>query len=152
MIHDHHYKKIAFLAGPQASFGSKIREAVGIAVRYVLTAGFTAMCTAVLILPVGIDTIVNGDKTEASSNPDLVMYSPLTFIKMFLMGDPRPRKDHTYLKPYRSDPFNGFLLFRQGVAGIRRSELVLPQTRFCIPADLPCNNPQGFRTPERCAF
>ena len=67
---------------------TKIREAVGIAVRYVLTAGFTAMCTAVLILPVGIDTIVNGDKTEASSNPDLVMYSPLTFIKMFLMGDP----------------------------------------------------------------
>ena len=33
---------------------TKIREAVGIAVRYVLTAGFTAMCTAVLILPVGI--------------------------------------------------------------------------------------------------
>ncbi len=28
LIHDHHYKKIAFLAGPQASFGSKIREAV----------------------------------------------------------------------------------------------------------------------------
>ena len=67
---------------------TEVKKAVGIAVRYVLTAGFTGMCTAVLILPVGIDTIVNSDKTEASSNPDLVMYSPLSFIKMFLMGDP----------------------------------------------------------------
>ena len=65
-----------------------VKEAVGTAVRYVLTAGFTGMCTAVLILPVGIDTIVNSDKTKASSNPDLVMYSPPTFIKMFLLGDP----------------------------------------------------------------
>ena len=67
---------------------TEVRKAAGIAVRYVLTAGFTGMCTAVLILPVGIDTIVNSDKTEASSNPDLVMYSPLSLIKMFLMGDP----------------------------------------------------------------
>ena len=67
---------------------TELKKAAGIAVRYVLTAGFTGMCTAVLILPVGIDTIVNSDKTEASSNPDLVMYSPLSFIKMFLMGDP----------------------------------------------------------------
>lgn len=66
----------------------QIKKAVGIAVRYVLCAGFTAMCTAVLILPVGIDTIVNSDKTQASSTPDIIMYSPLTLIKMFLMGDP----------------------------------------------------------------
>ncbi|MBO4681871.1 MAG: YfhO family protein [Clostridiales bacterium] len=65
-----------------------LKKAVGTVVRYVLTAGFTGMCTAVLILPVGIDTIVNSDKTKASSDPDLIMYSPLTFIKMFLMGDP----------------------------------------------------------------
>ena len=65
-----------------------IKKAVGIAVRYVLTAGFTGMCTAVLILPVGIDTIVNSDKTQASGSPDLIMYSPLTLIKMFLLGDP----------------------------------------------------------------
>ena len=65
-----------------------VKKAVGIAVRYALTAGFTGMCTAVLILPVGIDTIVNSDKTKASANPDLVMYSPLTLIKMFLLGDP----------------------------------------------------------------
>lgn len=68
---------------------TKVREAIGIAVRYVLTAGFTGMCTAVLILPVGIDTIVNSEKTTGSSNPDLVMFSPLTFIKMFLMGEPK---------------------------------------------------------------
>ena len=65
-----------------------VRKAAGTAVRYVLTAGFTAMCTAILILPVGIDTIVNSDKTAASSNPDLILFSPLAFIKMFLMGDP----------------------------------------------------------------
>ena len=65
-----------------------IREAVGTAVRYALTAGFTAMCTAVLILPVGIDTIVNSDKTRVSADPDLIMYSPMTFIEMFLLGDP----------------------------------------------------------------
>lgn len=66
-----------------------IKAAVGTAVRFVLAAGFTGMCTAVLILPVGIDTIVNSDKTVSTSQPDLVMYSPLTFIKMFLMGEPR---------------------------------------------------------------
>lgn len=67
---------------------TKIREVVGTAVRYALTAGFTAMCTAVLILPVGIDTIVNSDKTRVSADPDLIMYSPMTFIEMFLLGDP----------------------------------------------------------------
>ena len=67
---------------------TNIKKAVGIALRYALTAGFTAMCTAVLILPVGIDTIVNSDKTQASSTPDIIMYSPLSLIKMFLMGDP----------------------------------------------------------------
>jgi uncharacterized membrane protein YfhO len=67
---------------------TNIREAVGTAVRYALTAGFTAMCTAVLILPVGIDTIVNSDKTRVSADPDLIMYSPMTFIEMFLLGDP----------------------------------------------------------------
>lgn len=66
-----------------------IKKAVGTAVRYVLAAGFTGMCTAVLILPVGIDTIVNSDKTKESSSPDLVMYSPLTLLKMFLMGEPK---------------------------------------------------------------
>ena len=67
---------------------TEIKKAVGIAVRYVLAAVFTGMCTAVLILPVGIDTIVNGDKTKSSSSPDLIMYSPLSLIKMFLLGDP----------------------------------------------------------------
>ncbi len=71
------------------SLKTDIKKALGTIVRYVLTAGFTGMCTAVLILPVGIDTIVNSDKTKASGDPDLVMYSPLTFIKMFLMGEPK---------------------------------------------------------------
>ena len=65
-----------------------IRKALGTAVRYALTAGFTAMCTAVIILPVGIDTLVNSDKTQNSGSPDLIMYTPMTLIKMFLMGDP----------------------------------------------------------------
>ena len=65
-----------------------IKKALCIALRYAMAAGFTAMCTAVLILPVGIDTIVNSDKTQVTSTPDIIMYSPLTFIKMFLMGDP----------------------------------------------------------------
>ena len=68
---------------------TKVREAVGTIVRFVLTAGFTGMCTAVLILPVGIDTIVNSEKKAGNSNPDLIMYSPLTFIKMFLIGEPK---------------------------------------------------------------
>ncbi|MBR6487887.1 MAG: YfhO family protein [Clostridiales bacterium] len=66
-----------------------VKKAVGTVVRFVLTAGFTGMCTAVLILPVGIDTIVNSEKTTGSSDPDLIMYSPVTFIKMFLMGEPK---------------------------------------------------------------
>lgn len=68
---------------------SEVKEAAGTVIRYILTAGFTGMCTAVIILPVGIDTIVNSDKTISSSEPDLVMYSPLTFIKLFFMGEPK---------------------------------------------------------------
>lgn len=68
---------------------TNLKAAVKTAVCYVLTAGFTAMCTAVLILPVGIDTIVNSEKTEDYAEPDLILYSPLTFIKMFLLGEPK---------------------------------------------------------------
>ena len=39
-----------------------LKKALGICVRYILTAGFTGMITAVLLVPVGLDTIRNADQ------------------------------------------------------------------------------------------
>lgn len=66
-----------------------IKKAAGVCVRYVLTAGFTGMITAFLLVPVGLDTIKNADQTISSYNSYLITYSPLSFIHMMLLGDPR---------------------------------------------------------------
>ena len=66
-----------------------IKEAAGICVRYVLTAVFTAMITAALLVPVGLDTIKNSDQTLNSYNYSLIMHTPISFIHSFLLGEPR---------------------------------------------------------------
>ena len=66
-----------------------LKKAVGICVRYILTAGFTALITAVLLVPVGLDTIRNGEQTISERSDILITYSPLTLIHMFLLGEPR---------------------------------------------------------------
>ena len=65
----------------------QIRKSLGICVKYVITAGFTALITAVLLLPVGLDTIRNADKTVSSRGDGLITYSPLTLIHMLIMGE-----------------------------------------------------------------
>lgn len=65
----------------------QIRKSLGICVKYVITAGFTALITAVLLLPVGLDTIRNADKTVSSRGDGLITFSPLTLIHMLIMGE-----------------------------------------------------------------
>ena len=70
-----------------------IKKAAGICVRYVLTAGFTALITAVLLVPVGLDTIGNADRTILTRGDSAITYSPLTLIHMFLLGEPGDFRD-----------------------------------------------------------
>ena len=67
----------------------QIRKALGICVRYALTAGFTGLITAVMLVPVGLDTIRNADQTITSRGSEALTYSPLTFIHMMILGEPR---------------------------------------------------------------
>ena len=71
----------------------QIKKAIGICVRYALTAGFTGLITAVMLVPVGLDTIRNADQTISARGNDALTYSPLTFIHMMILGDPRDFSD-----------------------------------------------------------
>lgn len=64
-----------------------LKKALGICVRFVLAAGFTAMMTAVILVPVGIDTITNGDRTITARSENLLTYTPVTFVHMLLQGE-----------------------------------------------------------------
>lgn len=64
-----------------------LKKALGICVRFVVAAGFTALSTAALLVPVGLDTIRSADKTISSRGSSLVTYTPLTFVHMLLEGE-----------------------------------------------------------------
>ena len=51
-----------------------------------LTAVFTALITAVMLLPVGLDTIKNADQS-GSGGSDLITYTPFVLIHMLTMGE-----------------------------------------------------------------
>ncbi len=65
-----------------------VKKALAVCGKYVLTAGFTALMTAVLLVPVGLDTIRNADQTVSSRGENLITYSPLTLIHMLVLGEP----------------------------------------------------------------
>ena len=71
----------------------QLKKAVGIMVRYALAAGFTALMTAVMLVPVGLDTIRNADQTVSTRGQDAITFTPLTFIHMMLIGEPDEFKD-----------------------------------------------------------
>ena len=71
----------------------QLKRSVGICVRYALTAGFTGLITAVMLVPVGLDTIRNADQTVTSRGSEALTYSPLTFIHMMILGEPRDFSD-----------------------------------------------------------
>ena len=70
-----------------------IKKAAGICVRYAFAAGFSALATAVMLVPVGFDTIMNSDQTVSARGNNLITYSPLTFIHMWVMGEPAEFND-----------------------------------------------------------
>lgn len=87
---------IAYMAGIACFFYLCIRlfeekiplkKALGIGLRFVLAAGFTGMMTAVMLVPVGLDTIRNADMTVSGRGSSVLTYSPLTFIHLFLSGE-----------------------------------------------------------------
>ena len=45
-----------------------LKKAAGICLRYILTAVFTAMITAALLVPVGLDTLGNAEQTVSQRN------------------------------------------------------------------------------------
>ena len=49
---------------------------------------FTALMTAVMLVPVGLDTIRNADQTVSNRGEQFLTYSPLTFIHMMTLGEP----------------------------------------------------------------
>ena len=63
------------------------KKALGTGVRFVLAAGFTGLMTAVMLVPVGLDTIRNADQTVISNSENLITYSPLTLIHMMILGE-----------------------------------------------------------------
>ena len=64
------------------------KEAFGTALRYVLAAGFTGLVTAVMLVPVGLDTIRNSDQTVLPYGDKVITYSPYTLIHMMILGEP----------------------------------------------------------------
>ncbi len=66
---------------------TELKKAFGIGFRYVVTAGFTALITAVMLIPVGLDTIRSADQTISNNGRNLIAYTPLTLIHMFVMGE-----------------------------------------------------------------
>lgn len=65
-----------------------VKKALAVCGKFVLTAGFTALTTAVLLVPVGLDTIRNADQTVSARSDNLISYSPLTLIHMMVLGEP----------------------------------------------------------------
>ncbi len=63
------------------------KKALGICFRYILAAGFTALVTAVMLVPVGLDTIMSADRTVSDGETSMITYSPLTLIHMLVMGE-----------------------------------------------------------------
>ena len=66
----------------------KLKEALSKILRFIAIAAMSAMSVAVLIIPVGLDTISNADKTIPSGTHALVLYTPLDLMDMLLLGDP----------------------------------------------------------------
>lgn len=64
-----------------------VKKAVCICVRYVFAAVFTALSVAVLLVPVGIDTIINADRTISSRSEKMLTVTPVTFVHMLLRGE-----------------------------------------------------------------
>ena len=69
------------------------KKALCIGFRYVLDAVFTALITAVLLVPVGLDTIRNADRTIVNHSNNLLTYSPLTFIHFMVQGEAKEFND-----------------------------------------------------------
>ena len=66
-----------------------LKKAAGICMKYILTAMFTAMITAALLVPVGLDTLGNAEQTISERNNLILTYTPRTLIHMLLLGESR---------------------------------------------------------------
>ena len=65
-----------------------LKTAVKKALRYVLCAVICGLSLAVMILPIGIDTIANGEKTIITGRTEFILYNPIDLMAMMLLGNP----------------------------------------------------------------
>ena len=88
---------IAYMAGIFSFFylcvrlyvaGEDRKAAVKKALKYVLAAVICGLVLAVLILPIGMDTITNGEKTVVADRTNFILYDPLDLMSMVLLGYP----------------------------------------------------------------
>ena len=65
---------------------SNVRRCLGVVGRFILRAALVGMSLGVLLLPVGLDTIRNGDPTHSTADPSYVGFSFAGFIDRIFMG------------------------------------------------------------------
>ena len=88
---------IAYMAGIFSFFylcvrlyvaGEDRKNAFRMILKYVCSAVICGMILAVLILPIGLDTITNGEKTIVADRTNFILYDPLDLMSMLLLGYP----------------------------------------------------------------
>ena len=93
---------IAYMAGIFSFFylcvrlyvtGEERKTAVKIILKYVTAAVICGLVLAALIIPVGLDTITNSDKTVISDRSSFILYNPIDLMSMMLLGNPGDFKD-----------------------------------------------------------
>ena len=88
---------IAYMAGIFSFFylcvrlyviGEDRKTAIKKILKYVCSAVICGMILAVLILPIGMDTITNGEKTIVEDRTNFILYDPLDLMSMLILGYP----------------------------------------------------------------
>ena len=65
-----------------------LKSAAKKVVKYVLAAVICGLVLAVMILPIGIDTLTNGEKTVVIGRTSYILYDPIDLMSMMLLGNP----------------------------------------------------------------
>ena len=68
--------------------GEDRKSAVKKVLKYVSAAVICGMILAVLILPIGLDTLTNGEKTIVTARTNYILYDPLDLMSMMILGYP----------------------------------------------------------------
>ena len=93
---------IAYMAGIFSFFylcvrlfviGEDLKTSVKRVLKYVCSAVICGLVLTVLILPIGLDTLTNGEKTIVNGRSLFILYNPVELMSMLLLGYPGDFKD-----------------------------------------------------------